>query len=76
MAKIAQKTKKEWRAELARDIAAIFVNPVTPPIIYNGLAEATNDLSNSIPANLLDQSEQYIISLLEEYERYTKGGTR
>ena len=76
MAKIAQKTKEEWRAELARDIAAIFANPVTPPIIYNGLAGAINSLFNSISTFALDQSQEHITSLLDEYERSTKGGAK
>jgi hypothetical protein len=65
----------ELRRKLARDLAAIFANPVTPIRLHNGLGELLNDLFNDLPAEQarIDETEPYINLLLERIEE-AKGG--
>jgi hypothetical protein len=76
MAKIKQPTKAELRKRLARDIAAVFANPELPTVVYNGLAEAMNELFNSIPQSRLDESEAYLSALIDEAANVEKVGVR
>lgn len=72
-----QPNRTELRKKLARDIAAIFANPETPTVIYNGLGDTMNELHNNIPGARLDQSEAYNLALLDAYfEAEQKGGLR
>ena len=76
MRKTKQKTRKELRAQLARDMAAVLANPETPNIIYNGLGSAINDLFNGLRHPKVDESEQYLAMLLDEAANEEKGGAR
>ncbi len=77
MAKVKQPTRAELRKRLARDIAAVFANPETPSIIYNGLAHAMDDLFNALPVTPRnDESEEYVFAVLEEAANQLRGGTR
>jgi hypothetical protein len=76
MAKTKQPTRAELRKKLARDISAVFANPELPTVVYNGLAEAMNELFNSIPQSRLDESEAYLTALLDEAANVEKVGAR
>ncbi len=71
-----QPSKVELRKKLARDIAAVFANPELPTVVYNGLAEAMDELFNNIPQSRLDESEAYLSALIDEAANVEKVGVR
>ncbi len=61
-------SKQTNRAELARSIAAVLVNPETPVALYNAMIDELNTLSSDYLSNI-QSTPAYIEGCLEYHER-------
>jgi hypothetical protein len=68
MAKTAQKTKAQHRAQLARDIASILANPETPATLYNAIGEEVCEWSTDY-CNAASKTPAYIKTCLTHYQQ-------